>query len=506
MFKYFLCFTLATATLHDVFPNHSQADLSHIVQAYKNGESTDVIMSMIAEQTSHQDTQQRWIKKPSNDSAMSFIIGAGVGATIVIMSAASFCTYAHYADKPSKPSQTGNKRSAKDCIVPRKDFFKDVIGMTETEFKAKYEANDPAVKNMLQKKDGVNILVCGENTFNCGTLDQLSIQYLRQQYEEKDKPGGGKLNVIEGQSPRGESTKFVDVGALQSNPEYKDAVFQVASNFNALEQVNAEEDIEAKLVETYITDWTQGPFASISAAPGLIYRRYFMFNDPNKDVSEWGQTKDGNRQVNFLEDICNNQTNVTMSQGGYVRLTDADLKAPTDDLYQNIKIGFHSDTDVTHGKINLSNNTHIKNGSINKINQVFTAAPNLGQFIGDGPNPTQQEWANKIIDAAYEGTIRSAFVNNKKKVVLTLIGGGVFGNKFEHIGASIAKMQPIIEESGLDVTLNWYDSNGDAQEWKQGQAQVHTLKEILKPLVAESGGTWTVVAGNNQPQKIDLPK
>lgn len=152
MFKYFLCFTLATATLHDVFPNHSQADLSHIVQAYKNDESTDVIMSMIAEQTSHQDTQRRWIKKPSNDSAISFIIGAGVGATIVILSAASFCTYSHYADKSSKPSQTGNKWSAKDCIVPRKDFFKDVIGMTETEFKAKYEANDPGVKNMLQKK------------------------------------------------------------------------------------------------------------------------------------------------------------------------------------------------------------------------------------------------------------------------------------------------------------------------------------------------------------------
>jgi len=69
---------------------------------------------------------------------------------------------------------------------------------------------------------------------------------------------------------------------MQADSENLGAVFQVASNFNALETTYATQNIDEHLLTSYIHDKTQGPFASISAAPGLLLRRYFPFY--KKDV------------------------------------------------------------------------------------------------------------------------------------------------------------------------------------------------------------------------------
>jgi hypothetical protein len=49
----------------------------------------------------------------------------------------------------------------------------------------------------------------------------------------------------------------------------------VASNFNCLEFIS-DHDRAANGISKYIYDLTQGPAASISGAPALAYRNYFL--------------------------------------------------------------------------------------------------------------------------------------------------------------------------------------------------------------------------------------
>ena len=147
---------------------------------------------------------------------------------------------------------------------------------------------------------------------------------------------GGRFNVIEG-------AKFADVRKLQADPTYNGATFQVASNFNCLETVSAEQDILKQSLTSYIFDPTQGPAAALGAPAGLLYRRYYLFNtlhngeqqacwqwilDPFEEHANLGQLPCqkyglGEQQVNLLHHICNEKTGIQMSPAGYVRLNNA---------------------------------------------------------------------------------------------------------------------------------------------------------------------------------------
>ena len=93
-----------------------------------------------------------------------------------------------------------------------------------------------------------------------------------QNYEDQNPI---KFSVIE--ADRFSESAPVDIGALQADPANKDAVFQVASNFNALETMTPFNQLNVNSIQDYWVDPTQGPRASISAAPGLFYRRYYYF-------------------------------------------------------------------------------------------------------------------------------------------------------------------------------------------------------------------------------------
>lgn len=59
----------------------------------------------------------------------------------------------------------------------------------------------------------------------------------------------------------------------------KGATFQVASNFNCLEFMSSKGSAKQGITK-YVYDMTQGPAASISAAPGTLYRNYFVRHTP----------------------------------------------------------------------------------------------------------------------------------------------------------------------------------------------------------------------------------
>jgi hypothetical protein len=90
-----------------------------------------------------------------------------------------------------------------------------------------------------------------------------------------------------------ESIRFVDVAYLQSLPENRNALFQIASNFNGVEAVTETSYPNSPDFTTkYYTDRTQGPAASISAGAGAITRVHAAFFNEKKNPDEWGQTKD----------------------------------------------------------------------------------------------------------------------------------------------------------------------------------------------------------------------
>lgn len=122
---------------------------------------------------------------------------------------------------------------------------------------------------------------------------------------QKDpKRGPVAFEIITRDSNDSKSLRFVDVAYQQSLHENKTAVFQVASNFNAVEgQTEDDSPDGANFAESYIWDRTQGishqfyiliaigPAASISAGGAAITRIYAPFFDSKKTQKSWAQTK-----------------------------------------------------------------------------------------------------------------------------------------------------------------------------------------------------------------------
>jgi hypothetical protein len=75
--------------------------------------------------------------------------------------------------------------------------------------------------------------------------------------------------MVVGNGSLTEKVKFVDVGALQANPQNKGATFQVASNFNCLELVSSSDQPRGG-ISKYVYDLTQGFIAIRSFAHSLI--------------------------------------------------------------------------------------------------------------------------------------------------------------------------------------------------------------------------------------------
>jgi len=122
------------------------------------------------------------------------------------------------------------------------------------------------------------------------------------------------------------------------------------------------------------------------------------------------------------------------------------------------------------------------------VNQVFTAAMNLGGFVGEmSKSSIVENLARFLLRGAYKATILSAIENSqtqpssvigKDKLYLTLIGGGVFGNKYNWITDAIMEWKNLIINSGLQIYLVIYNTYSIDDE---------SLTKF-QCLVAETGG------------------
>jgi len=229
-----------------------------------------------------------------------------------------------------------------------------------------------------------------------------------------------RLWVLDGAGPA------TDIGALQATAP-AGTLFQVASQFNCLESPGA----YITDVADYVHDPTQGPRASISAWPGTLVRHYAA---PAADGSRFVQSASGS-QIDLLAEVCD--PGIAAVRSGYLRGDDiVDAHALADALqtrFDAIRIGVHDGVEVALG--------YDWEGSVDgarTIAQVLTSTMAAGMYgsLDDG-DAAAMAICRQLQRAAYLGTLLAAAALGHPRVVLTLIGGGVFANPLELIWDAI---------------------------------------------------------------------
>ncbi|MFN3002953.1 hypothetical protein [Mycolicibacterium wolinskyi] len=245
-----------------------------------------------------------------------------------------------------------------------------------------------------------------------------------------------------------------DARALHAAPEFRGATIQVASQFNALEMTSPHMTPDDG-VTRYEHDHTQGPACAMAAGAATIFRNYFADVD-----GQAGQTRD--RQLDtlaglgaaFSTRLGRPVADLWEMRNGYALCTPQGLGAVADlltdysdterdELRGMLAIGLHRDVEVT----DVSDGNQI-------VSQAFCSALPVAYGV---PSPDWEPFARLVLEATYEATLlaaaEQAAAGGSNVVLLTRVGGGVFGNHDAWIDDAIARALRIVEHRGLDVRL-----------------------------------------------------
>lgn len=273
-----------------------------------------------------------------------------------------------------------------------------------------------------------------------------------------------RLWVFDGASP------VTDIGSLQATSS-NSTLFQVASQFNCLESPGP----YVTHVANYFSDPTQGPRASISAFPATLLRHY---RAPGSNGEPFVQQTDG-RQIDLLADACGTRA----SRNGYVTGQGAadpqSLVAALETRFDAIRVGVHDNAQVVLG---YNWDGAVEDSQHRRITQVFTSTVAGGSYGAEKILGAQafEAACRQLLRAAYLGTLLAAVCLGRTRVVLTLIGGGVFGNPITLIWNAIRWALDAVEPflwQNLDVVING-----------RNLGNMIDLDEVVLPAVRNRGG------------------
>jgi hypothetical protein len=237
-----------------------------------------------------------------------------------------------------------------------------------------------------------------------------------------------------------------DALELHALAENVGALFQVASQLNCLEFAGPEE-IPENGVTQYASDPTQGPACSLAAAAATVVRNYFA------DVGgQRGQTAD--RQLNLLagvqsrigESLLDVRNGYTFSdEVRLARAADAIAARDRDELMGELRIGLHEDVEVTFAR------RFEAPARPQRVSQAFCSALSCG--YASGSLAAWKPIATLVLDAAYEATFLAAAASGTKRVWLTLLGAGAFGNDLAWIENAITRAASRADGHDLEVIV-----------------------------------------------------
>lgn len=321
------------------------------------------------------------------------------------------------------------------------DWFETLTGFREASYnetRAKLEVKGSQLKSLVNGK-----------SYGIGELELVSLQTLR----DRVKSAGGldgplKANVVRG-----------DVRNMHRLPENAGALFQVASQFNLLEMTGPSVSPEDG-VTCYKDDPTQGPACAIAAGAATIYRNYFA-----RIGGGLGQTAEC--QFDGLADLGEALAgalkrpveSLWKMKNGYALCTRAGLDA----ISKHLGTLLPAQTDVLRGqlRIGLHSNIQVTEGTMEPrpvVSQAFCSA--LPVAYTSVPSSHWKDFALLVLEAAYEATLWAAVVNAHRGasniVLLTQLGGGAFGNDDAWIESAMRRALQICSSFDLRVRLVSY--------------------------------------------------
>lgn len=309
-------------------------------------------------------------------------------------------------------------------------WFERLTGFSET---------SPAEVRRQIRVEGEDLCsLANGKRYRYGRLETPSLGELR---ERVGAVGGKRVAVCE---------IVADARDLHADPAHAGALFQVASQFNLLEMISPRVTPEQG-VGLYENDPTQGPACAIAAGAGTIFRNYFV------RVRGWpGQS--ARRQIDCLADLGATLGNADQSlwkmQNGYAliarealahlagRLRAAD-EPERDRLRALLRIGVQWDTQVT-----LRDCRHT-------VTQAYCSA--LPVAYARLPIELWEPFARLVLEAAYEATLCAAILNaartGNRRVFLTMVGGGAFGNAASWIVDALTRALRLYSRRDLEIAI-----------------------------------------------------
>ena len=302
-------------------------------------------------------------------------------------------------------------------------WFEDMFGFKESGYER--------VKKNMKMEDGNLVSLVNGKSFDVGQFSTPSLGELREQVnlEAPVEPGTPvALEIVH--------FAVSDIYEEHFHPMNEGAMFQVASQFNCLEFIS-QAVVPENGVTGYASDNTQGPACSLACPGATVYRNYFA-TTPQGNV---GQTAED--QINNLDDleefVDNDKKVYWRTRNGYTNSTSKNLSrfskmcvAGTWDrkeMLSKVKIGLQIRPDAIR--------TYTTQKVVQKVSQAFCSGISISYSQAG-----QDDWsilARIVLDAAYECTLLATILNVARGlgtniVILTFIGGGVFGNDmlFEH--------------------------------------------------------------------------
>jgi hypothetical protein len=321
------------------------------------------------------------------------------------------------------------------------DWFERLTGFRESgyaETRARLEVSDGRLRSRINRA-----------SYRTGELELVSLQALRDRAQAAGAPRGRlRASVVKG-----------DVRRMHGLAENAGALFQVASQFNLLEMVGPDVTPEHG-VTRYESDRTQGPACAIAAGAATIYRNYFV-------PAGGGEGQTATRQLDGLADLgaaLGHALTLPVSalwtmRNGYALATRTGLDVITrhlgslsdhdlDALRGMLRIGIHRDVEVTD----------VEGPQRPLISQAFCSA--LPVAYSGVPAQHWASFACLVLDAAYEATVWAAVLNAQRGasnlVLLTLLGGGAFGNASDWIHHAMRRALVMARDRDLDVRLVSY--------------------------------------------------
>ena len=320
------------------------------------------------------------------------------------------------------------------------DWFESLFGFREDDYLISRDQFDYKNETLVSRANGEH--------FQAGTFHAPSIATLRKITLHDTGRSTLKHEVVD------------DALLLHADPANSLDMFQVASQFNALEFPSPDTRPEDGITN-YASDPTQGPACSLAAAAGTAFRNYCI-----NLQTQFGQTE--SKQLNNLAGLELSLRNGPFwtVKNGYVEsdiesLASFDVEVSSrswDELVGAIRIGIQERTEVVfENRFSRLTTPHL-------VNQAFCAAVSCA--YSTCPTESWRNLAQVALDAAYEGTLLAAAIQRdigfgSGRVWLTFVGGGAFRNEAHWIYSAMKRALARAATLNLDIRICHYQNLQD---------------------------------------------